>query len=131
MQNKSWIGAQIYFLEEFTDEFDDILYTLSGSNITYCPVVHLMPFEIEDSDIWTFNAFYRDTKIQIGEPLSDRILESDLMEFIDRIEFMTGGFVEKVIVGFLEIRDDETYAKLASALADSSALSGKTLLERD
>lgn len=130
MQNNSWIDAQIFFLEEFADEFDEVLYALSDSNITYRPVVHLMTFDIDDSVIWTLNAFYRDSRIQLNAPLPDRIVDNDLTEFIDRIEFMTGGSVAKVIVAFLEIRDEETYTKLASALAESSVLSGNTLLER-
>jgi ribosome-binding factor A len=53
-----------------------------------------------------------------------------LTEIVDRVEFMTGGSVAKVVVGFLEVRDEETYTKLASALAESSVLLGNTLLER-
>jgi hypothetical protein len=130
MQNNSWIDARIFFLEEFSDEFDEVLYALSGSNITYRPLVYLMTFDIDDSVIWTLNAFYRDTRIQLNAPLSDRIIDSDLTEIVDRVEFMTGGSVAKVVVGFLEVRDEETYTKLASALAESSVLLGNTLLER-
>jgi hypothetical protein len=125
----TWLNAVVYILEEDGDEFDSVLCTLSGWDITYHAVVYVMPDDMEDWEVWLMNAPYRDTRIQMGEPLSAHITDEQLATFIEEIELRTLGMVRKVIVGFLELRDQRTFEQLKLAIAANPTLRRHSVLE--
>ncbi len=129
MPNNSWINARIYMFHEAAEEFDTVLYTLSGADVTYYSVAFLAAFNVEEWQIWSLNAIYRSTGIQMDAPVPDTVTDDQLTDFIERLELLTSGTLKKSVVGFLELRDAETFEKLESAIAANAVLSAGSILE--
>jgi hypothetical protein len=124
-----WINARIYMFDEVADEFDNVLYTLSGSDVTYYSVAFLAAFDVEYWQVWSLNAIYRSTGIQMDAPIPDNVTDDQLADFIERLESLTSGSLKKSVVGFLELRDEATFEKLKSAITANAVLSEGSIVE--
>jgi hypothetical protein len=124
-----WINARIYMFDEVADEFDNVLSTLSGSDVTYYSVAFLAAFDVEYWQVWSLNAIYRSTGIQMDAPIPDNVTDDQLADFIERLESLTSGSLKKSVVGFLELRDEATFEKLKSAITANAVLSEGSIVE--